>query len=46
MNFAAPTLASLIAKTAPLPVRDVAPLVALVVVVVLLITPFTGAGST
>jgi hypothetical protein len=46
MNFTALPLMSFVAPTALVPVRDVVLVSALIVVVVLLITSLTGAGST
>jgi hypothetical protein len=46
MNFTTPTFAALAAPALPAVVRDAALVAALLVVVVLLITPSTGAGST
>ncbi|MGL6291774.1 MAG: hypothetical protein ACRC2H_13875 [Silanimonas sp.] len=45
MNSTASSINALTASALPVAVRDVV-LVAVLVVVVLLITPFTGAGST
>ena len=51
MNFTAPTFAARTASALPAAARDVVlvavvPALVALVVVVLLITPFTGAGST
>ena len=46
MNFTTPTFAARTASALTAVVRDVVPVAVLVVVVVLLISPLTGAGST